>query len=58
MECYDCTKKKDEDEMYEATEGTIVKVIRKVCFRCYREREKANKNQGNWKSGKRSWIQG
>ena len=56
VNCYDCTKLKEEDELYSVTEGASVKVIRKVCFACFRQRERAMKEEGNWKRSSKTWI--
>ena len=56
VNCYDCTKLKEEDELYSVTEGASVKVIRKVCFVCFRQRERAMNEEGNWKRSSKTWI--
>ena len=47
--CYDCTKEFSEDSLYQIGEGKINPVKRLVCYRCKRQREKAQSNEGNWK---------
>ena len=47
--CYDCAKEFSEDSLYEVEEGTINPQKKLVCYRCKRQREKAQLNEGNWK---------